>query len=58
MRDKELIAWQYCHDPNDINKAIKEYDENWYGLESASQIINITWDGNHGCYVIFWKVKE
>ena len=56
MRDAELIKWQYCRDPNDINKAIEEYDENWLGLESASQIISVTWDSNHGCYVVFWKV--
>lgn len=49
------INWQYCKDPNDINRAIKERDENWEGLESAEQIISITWDSHQGCYVVFWK---
>lgn len=48
------LMWQYCHDPNDINRAIKEHDEDWEGLESLHQIISITYDTNHGCYVVFW----
>ena len=48
------LMWQYCHDPNDIGKAIKEHDEDWVGLESLHQIISITYDTNHGCYVVFW----
>ena len=48
------LMWQYCHDPNDIDKAIKEHDEDWEGLESLHQIISITYDTNHGCYVVFW----
>lgn len=50
-----MINWQYCKNLNDINRAIKERDENWEGLESAEQIISITWDSNQGCYVVFWK---
>lgn len=50
-----LINWQYFKDPNDVNKAILEKDENWECLESAEQIISITYDTNHGCYVVFWK---
>lgn len=52
------LMWQYCHDPNDINDAIygnlygRETD--WGGLESAEQIKSITYDSNHGCYVVFW----
>lgn len=48
------LMWQYCRDLNDINKAIKERDEDWEGLESPHQIISITYDTNHGCYVVFW----
>ena len=54
----EYLMWQYCKDPNDINKAIKERDENWEGLESLHQIIGITYDTNHGCFVVFWIVNE
>lgn len=53
MRDH--INWQYCHDPNDINTAIDSRDPNWEGLYSPSQIISITYDTNHGCYVVFWR---
>ena len=55
----KMIMWQYCHDLNDINDAIcgnlygRETD--WEGLESASQIKSITYDSNHGCYVVFWE---
>ena len=55
---KELVFWQYCRDLNDINTAIKEEDENWEDLKSASQIISITYDTNHGCYVVFWRVSD
>lgn len=50
----KLINWQYCRDPNDINKAIKEKDPNWEGLHTALDIISITYDTNHGCYAVFW----
>ena len=55
------IRWQYCKDLNDINQAIRDYhknypdNENWEGLYTADNIINITYDTNHGCYVVFWK---
>lgn len=52
-----LVNWQYCNDPNDINEAIKTKDENWEGLTSADDIISITYDTNHGCYVIFWVME-
>ena len=50
----KVLIWQFCKDPNDINTAIEEQDENWYGLKSAEQIVSITYDTNHGCYVVFW----
>lgn len=53
----KLIMWQYTHNPNDINDAIKNRDEDWEGLTSADQIISITYDTNHGCYVVFWTVE-
>jgi len=53
-----LINWQYCKDPNDINNAILHGDTNWEGLVSSSDIISITYDTNHGCYVVFWKVTR
>ena len=54
----KLINWQYCRDPNDINKAIKEKDPNWEGLHTALDIISITYDTNHGCYAVFWINRE
>ena len=51
------INWQYTTDPNDINDAIKNRDENWEGLKDSHDIINITYDSNHGCYVVFWKYQ-
>lgn len=53
-----MINWQYCKNPNDINRAITDHDENWEGLKSAEQIISITWDSNQGCYVVFWKESD
>ena len=54
----EYLMWQYCNNPDDINKAIKEQDENWEGLKSLHQIMNITYDTNHGCYVVFWIAQR
>jgi hypothetical protein len=53
----ELISWQYCKDPNEINRAIMSGDEDWYGI-TAENIISITWDGNHGCYAVFWRTDN
>ena len=55
MKTKKLIMWQYVVDLNDINNAIMTDDADWEGLHSAEQIISITYDTNHGCYVVFWK---
>lgn len=49
------VGWQYVKDPNEINNAIINHDENWEGLIDASDIISITYDTNHGCYVVFWR---
>lgn len=49
------IHWNYCMDPNEINEAINGNNPDWGGLRSASQIISITYDSNHGKYVVFWK---
>lgn len=51
------INWQYFADPNYVNTAIDSKDPDWEGLESSDQIISITYVSNHGCYVIFWKVR-
>lgn len=51
------ISWNYCKDPNSINSAIMEPNEDWAGI-TAENIISITWDGNHGCYVVFWRVEN
>ena len=53
----KTISWNYCKDPNEINRAIMSGDENWYGI-TAENIISITWDGNHGCYVVFWRADN
>ena len=53
-----LINWQYCKNPNDIDNAIKNRDNDWEGLTSAEQFISITYDNNHGCYVVFWKMES
>ena len=53
-----LVNWQYCTDLNDINEAIKAKDKYWEGLTSANDIISITYDSNHGCYVVFWKIER
>ena len=50
----KILNWQYCSDPNDINQAITEKDMNWEGLRTARDIVSITYDTNHGCYVVFW----
>ena len=54
----KFVNWQYCHDLNDINEAIKNRDEDWESLTSADDIISITYDPNQGCYVVFWKMES
>lgn len=50
-----MLMWQYTKDPNDINTAIWEKDSNWEGITSEN-IVSITFDTNHMCYVVFWRV--
>ena len=56
--NRGLINWQYCSNPNDVNEAILNSNPDWSGLHDASQIINITYSTNSGCYVVFWRVSE
>ena len=53
-----LINWQYCKNLNDINTAILKNDDDWVGLTSANQIINITYNTNHMCYVVIWRYEK
>lgn len=55
---KKHIVWQYCKDLNDINEAIETEDGNWEQLKSTDQIISITYDTNHGLYVVIWKIPD
>lgn len=55
---KKLISWKFCKDPNEINDAILNEDEDWDGLKSADQIISISWDTHQMCYVVFWRVED
>ena len=53
------INWNWCDDPNKINKVIKyQDDDNWEGLMSSEQIISISYDARHGNYIVFWKVDN
>lgn len=58
MKSKKYIMWQYVKDLNDINNAILTEDESWEDLKSAEQIISITYDTNHGCYVVIWICED
>lgn len=53
-----LVNWQYCKNLNDIDNAIIYGNEDWKGLTSADDIISITYNPNHGCYVVLWRVKQ
>ena len=57
-KEREYLSWQYCWDLNDIQKAVDTHDPEWQGLVSLQQIISITFDTNHGCYVVFWIAYE
>ena len=52
-----IVDWQYFKDPNEINKAIKNQYTNWGGI-TAENIISITYDNSHECYVVFWRYEE
>lgn len=51
---ESYLMWQYTNDPNDIQDAITTKNPDWEGLESLQQIISITYNTNHDCYVVFW----
>lgn len=59
--EKNIIGWAYVKNLNEVNDAILRdtgrTDANWEGLTDAKQITNITYDSNHGCYVVFWKYE-
>ena len=57
-RKKQFIFWQYCKDLNDINDAIETGNGNWEQLKSADQIISVTYDTNHGLYVVIWRIPD
>ncbi len=54
----KYLKWNYCKNLNEINDAIieavwnKSFD--WEGI-TAENILNINWDSNQGCYVVFWR---
>ena len=58
MKTKKYIMWQFVKDLNDFNNAILTEDEDWDGLKSAEQIISITYNTNHGCYVVLWRYED
>ena len=54
MKDK-YIAWHYTNKLNGIREQIKE---EYPCVDLEKDIISITYDTNHGCYVVFfWSVK-
>lgn len=59
--EKNIIGWAYVRNLNEINDAILrdegKTDTNWGGLNDAKQIKSITYDSNHGCYVVFWTTE-
>lgn len=57
-RKKQFIFWQYCKDLNEINEAIETENGNWEQLKSADQIISVTYDTNHGLYVVIWRIPD
>lgn len=57
MRKYTGVNWQYVNDLNDIDDAIVNNDPDWEGLNDAHDIISITYDTNHGCYVVFWRFQ-
>lgn len=51
------VSWLYCKNLNEINEAIKNPFDDAYGI-TAENIFSITYDSNHGCYVVFWRCEE
>lgn len=54
MEDEEegmnkYLSWEYAKNPNDFNEM---------GID-INRIVSITYDNNHGCYVMFyWEYKN
>lgn len=48
-RMNKYLAWEYAKNPNDFNEMGIDID----------RIISITYNSNHGCYVMFyWEYKN
>ena len=46
--DKQFINWVYAKDPNEFNELCADMGT------MKDSIISITYDSNHGCYVMFY----
>lgn len=55
----KLISWEYIKNLNEINELIRDTeDEQYKDLKSADDIVSITYDSNHGRYLVFWKYEN
>lgn len=54
----KLLKWRSCINPIEINIAITCNDPNWGGLNSADQIVSITYDTSNMCYMVFWTIEN
>ena len=48
---RDLINWQYCYDPNDINKAIINLDSDWERIMKAEDFIGSD-------FIFYFRKKE
>lgn len=53
----DYVNWQFCWDLHDVNRAIETGNEEWYGLKTTDQIINIIKEDT-GRYMVIWRVRE
>ena len=54
----KLISWEYIKNLNEINELIRSTEEEYADLKSADDIVSITYDSNHGRYLVFWKYEK
>ena len=52
----DFVNWQYCKNLNEINRAILSRDEEWLGLNDASQIISVCPEA--GGYLVVWHADH
>ena len=57
------FGWQYLKDLNELNEVLEMTEEERSnmgldGITGMDDLVSVTYDTNHGCYVAIWKCRN